>query len=283
MKHGLGKGLDALFALSEEEEKNITQIDIDKISRNPGQPRKKFSKDELDSLAQSIVQNGVIQPIIVRQTDGGYTIVAGERRFRAAKQVGLNQIPIIIKELTDLQVLEISLVENIQREDLNAIEEAMAYKRLSDEFSLTQEKIAENTGKSRVAITNKLRLLGLSEQLQEYIIENKLTEGHGRALLGIEDTGKRKEVAELAIKKKLTVRDVEKLAKKKPKKDKKTQVNEYEEEFKRVENDLAKILGTKVNLSRNINKGKIVIEYYSMEGLNRIIDIIKKQDRNRGE
>lgn len=275
MKHGLGKGLDALFDMNEDE-KNISTIDIDSISRDPSQPRKHFDKEELDALTQSIVQNGVIQPIIVRQTTTGFTIVAGERRFRAAKQAGLAKIPIIIKDLTDLQVLEISLVENIQREDLNSIEEANAYRRLADEFNLTQEKIAESIGKSRVSITNKLRLLGLSEYIQNLIIDGKLSEGHGRALLSIEDTEKRKEIADEIIKKGLNVREAEKLSKKKPKRTKETEPVEYEEEFLRVENDLAKKLGTKVSVSRNLEKGKITIEYYSMDGLNRIIDIIKK-------
>ncbi len=275
MKHGLGKGLDALFDMNEEE-KSVSTIDIDSLTRDPSQPRKHFDKEELDALAQSIVQNGVIQPIIVRQTALGHTIVAGERRFRAAKQAGLTEIPIIIKDLTDLQVLEISLVENIQREDLNAIEEANAYKRLSNEFGLTQEKIAESIGKSRVAITNKLRLLGLSDYIQNLLIEGKLSEGHGRALLAILDEERRKEIADEAVKKGLNVREVEKLSKKKPKTPKEPEPVEYEEEFLRVENDLAKKLGTKVNISRNMEKGKITIEYYSMDGLNRIIDIIKK-------
>lgn len=275
MKHGLGKGLDALFEMNEDE-KSETTIDIDTLLRDPSQPRKHFVKEDLDALAQSIIQNGVIQPIIVRQTNAGYVIVAGERRFRAAKQAGLSEIPIIVKDLTDLQVLEISLVENIQREDLNSIEEANAYKRLSEEFGLTQEKIAESIGKSRVAITNKLRLLGLSEYIQNLIIDGKLSEGHGRALLAIEDSDKRQEIADEIVAKGLNVREVEKLSKKKPKKAKETESVEYEVEFLRVENDLAKKLGTKVNISRNIEKGKITIEYYSMEGLNRIIDIIKK-------
>ncbi|MCK5759325.1 MAG: ParB/RepB/Spo0J family partition protein [Clostridiales bacterium] len=275
MKHGLGKGLDALFDMNEEE-KNTTSIDVDSISRDPTQPRKNFNKEELDALAQSIVQNGIIQPIIVRQTNLGHVIVAGERRFRAAKLAGLTEIPIIVKDLTDLQVLEISLVENIQREDLNAIEEANAYRRLADEFGLTQEKIAESIGKSRVAITNKLRLLGLSKYIQNMIIEGKFSEGHGRALLSIENTDKRKEIADEIVTKGLNVREVEKLSKKKQKTPKVPELVEYEEEFLRVENDLAKKLGTKVNISRNIEKGKITIEYYSMDGLNRIIDIIKK-------
>lgn len=276
MKHGLGKGLDALFDFSEDEEKNITTISIDDISRDPKQPRKVFDKEEMESLAQSIVQNGIIQPIIVRKSDIGYTIVAGERRFRAAKLAGLKEIPIIVKELSDLQVLEISLVENVQRKDLNAIEEANAYRRLSDEFNLTQEKIAESIGKSRVAITNKMRLLGLDEKIQQLIISEKLSEGHGRAILSVEDPEKRMLLAESAVKNGLSVREVEKLAKKKHKEPQKEEKSEYEEEFKRVENDLAKKLGTKVNISRNANKGRIVIEYYSMEGLNRIIDLIKK-------
>lgn len=275
MKHGLGKGLDALFDMNEEEN-NTSTIDIDSIFRDPSQPRKHFDKDELEALAQSIVQNGIIQPIIVRQTNAGYTIVAGERRFRAAKQAGLSEIPIIVKDLTDLQVLEISLVENIQREDLNSIEEANAYKRLSEEFGLTQEKIAESIGKSRVSITNKLRLLGLSDYIKEMIIEGKLSEGHGRALLAIEDTERRKEIADEIVKKGLNVRAVEKLSKKKVKVPKEPEPVEYEEEFLRVENDLAKKLGTKVNITRNTEKGKISIEYYSMDGLNRIIDIIKR-------
>jgi ParB family chromosome partitioning protein len=275
MKHGLGKGLDALFDMNEDE-KSVSTIDIDSISRDPSQPRKHFDKDELDALAQSIVQNGVIQPIIVRQTPAGYTIVAGERRFRAAKQAGLTEIPIIIKDLTDLQVLEISLVENLQREDLNAIEEANAYRRLADEFGLTQEKIAESIGKSRVAITNKLRLLGLSQYIQDLLIEAKLSEGHARALLAIDDEERRIELADFIVKKGLNVREVEKLAKKKKKEPKEPEPVEYEEEFQRVENDLAKKLGTKVSISRNLEKGKITIEYYSMDGLNRIIDIIQK-------
>jgi len=275
MKHGLGKGLDALFDMNEDE-KGATTIDIDSILRDPTQPRKHFDKEDLDALAQSIIQNGIIQPIIVRQTNMGYVIVAGERRFRAAKQAGLSEIPIIVKDLTDLQVLEISLVENIQREDLNSIEEANAYSRLSNEFGMTQEKIAESIGKSRVAITNKLRLLGLSEYIQNLIINGKLTEGHGRALLAIEDLEKRREIADEIVAKGLNVREVEKLSKKKPKKAKEQEPVEYEEEFLRVENDLAKKLGTKVNITRNLEKGKITIEYYSMDGLNRIIDIIKK-------
>jgi len=275
MKHGLGKGLDALFDMNEEEN-NTSTIDIDSIFRDPSQPRKHFDQDELEALAQSIVQNGIIQPIIVRQTSAGYTIVAGERRFRAAKQAGLSEIPIIVKDLTDLQVLEISLVENIQREDLNSIEEANAYKRLSEEFGLTQEKIAESIGKSRVSITNKLRLLGLSDYIKEMIIEGKLSEGHGRALLAIEDSERRKEIADEIVKKGLNVRAVEKLSKKKIKVPKEPEPVEYEEEFLRVENDLAKKLGTKVNITRNTEKGKISIEYYSMDGLNRIIDIIKR-------
>jgi len=277
IKHqGLGKGLDALFDITDEDKKSVDHINIDELSRDPAQPRKTFIQEELDSLAQSIKENGIIQPLIVRKGINGYTIVAGERRFRAAKQLGLTEVPVIVKDISDLQVLEISLVENVQREDLNAIEEATAYKRLADEFKLTQEGISKSIGKSRVAITNKIRLLNLNESIQKMIVEGNLSEGHGRALLAIENDEYRQKVAEDAVKKRLSVREIEKLARKKPPKPKIAIKNEYEAEFKRVENDLAKIFGTKVHLTRNINKGKISIDYYSMEGLNRIIDIIKK-------
>lgn len=277
MKHqGLGKGLDALFTVTEEEKSSIDNINIDELSRDPAQPRKTFNQEELISLAQSIKENGIIQPIIVRKGDNGYTIVAGERRFRAAKQLGLKEVPILVKDISDLQVLEMSLVENVQREDLNAIEEAVAYKRLSDEYKLTQEGISRSIGKSRVAIANKIRLLNLNQKIQNLIVGGQLSEGHGRALLAIEDEKRREKVAKDAVSKNLSVRDIEKIAQKKPKEPKQAITNEYEEEFIRVENDLAKRFGTKVHLSRNINKGKITIEYYSMEGLNRIIDIIKK-------
>ena len=277
MKHqGLGKGLDALFEVTEEEKSSVDHINIDELSRDPAQPRKTFNQEELDSLAQSIKENGIIQPIIVRKSNNGFTIVAGERRFRAAKQLGLKEVPILVKDISDLQVLEISLVENVQREDLNAIEEAIAYKRLSEEFKLTQEGISRSIGKSRVAIANKMRLLNLSSPIQDMIVGGKLSEGHGRALLAIENEEIREKVAKEAVSKGHSVRDIEKIAQRKPKEPKKAIENNYEEEFKRVENDLAKRFGTKVHLSRNINKGKITIEYYSMEGLNRIIDIIKK-------
>ncbi|MBN1623322.1 MAG: ParB/RepB/Spo0J family partition protein [Clostridia bacterium] len=277
MKHqGLGKGLDALFEITEEEKSSIDHISIDDLSRDPAQPRKTFNQEELDSLAQSIKENGIIQPIIVRKSNSGYTIVAGERRFRAAKQLGLKEVPILVKDISDLQVLEISLVENVQREDLNAIEEATAYRRLSEEYKLTQEGISRSIGKSRVAIANKIRLLNLSSPIQEMIVSGKLSEGHGRALLAIENEEYREKIAKDTVFKGLSVRDIEKIAQRKSKEPKKAIENNYEEEFKRVENDLAKRFGTKVHLSRNINKGKITIEYYSMEGLNRIIDIMKK-------
>ncbi|HPQ47661.1 MAG TPA: ParB/RepB/Spo0J family partition protein [Clostridia bacterium] len=277
MKHqGLGKGLDALFEVTEEEKSSIDHINIDELSRDPAQPRKTFNQEELDSLAQSIKENGIIQPIIVRKSNNGYTIVAGERRFRAAKQLGLKEVPILVKDISDLQVLEISLVENVQREDLNAIEEAVAYKRLSEEFKLTQEGISRSIGKSRVAIANKVRLLNLSDTIQKMIVDGKLSEGHGRALLAIENEEIREKIAKEAVSKSFSVRDIEKIAQRKPKEPKKAIEKNYEIEFKRVENDLAKRFGTKVHLTRNIHKGKITIEYYSMEGLNRIIDIIKK-------
>jgi ParB family transcriptional regulator, chromosome partitioning protein len=277
MKKGLGKGLGALLDVTEEDKKFITEIDLDLIDRDKNQPRKNFKEEEIDELAESIRQNGVLQPIIVRQTGDIYTIVAGERRWRAAKKAKLTTIPVIVRSLTDRQILEISLIENVQRKDLNVIEEASAYKRLSDEYQMTQEEIAKGIGKSRSSVTNKLRILELEREIRQLIMDEKISEGHGRALLSIEDPAIRKRTAQLIVEKNLSVRDIEKISSE-LKKEKKTEDKaiEHEEEFRYVENLLAKKLGTKVSITRNSNKGKIVIQYYSMEGLNRIIETIRK-------
>ncbi|MBN2851748.1 MAG: ParB/RepB/Spo0J family partition protein [Clostridia bacterium] len=277
MKKGLGKGLEALFeSATEEEKRTVTEVDINLINRDVNQPRKLFNEEELNNLAQSIASNGIIQPLIVRKVDNGYTIIAGERRWRAAKKLKLKVVPIVVREVTDKQILEFALIENIQRKDLNAIEEAKAFKRLQDEYNMTQEEISLSVGKSRVAITNKLRLLNLDSTLQEFIEKEQLSEGHGRALLGIEDKKLRLEVAVKAIENGLNVREIEKIANAAPKKKKEKQPVLNEEEYAYVENVLAKKLGTRVKITRSSKKGKIVIEYFSLEGLNRIIDIIKK-------
>ena len=275
-KYGLGKGLGALLDISDDNNKNqLIELDIDNIQRDPKQPRKEFSKEELDELAESVREKGILQPILVRKTGDVYTIVAGERRFRAAKQEKLKKVPVIVKEFTEKEVLEISLIENIQRKDLNPIEQAEAYKRLSDEFGATQEEIAKSLGKSRPVVTNKLRLLNLSERILSYLRRGKLTEGHARLLLSINDD-LREDIAQEAAEKGLSVRELEKLIKKAQTEPRKKEEIENEEEFIKVENRLQKKLATKVSISRSIKKGKITIEYYSLEGLNRIIDILSK-------
>ncbi len=274
-KYGLGKGLGALLDIEDENKNQLLNMDIDKIQRDPRQPRKEFSKEELDELAESIREKGIIQPILVRKTGDTYTIVAGERRFRAAKQEKLKTVPVIIKEFTEKEVLEISLIENIQRKDLNPIEQAEAYKRLCDEFGATQEQIAKNLGKSRPVVTNKLRLLTLSERILSYLRRGKLTEGHARLLLSVHEDI-REDLAQEAADKELSVRELEKLIKKAQKEPKKEEQKENDEEFVKVENKLQKKLATKVTITRSIKKGKITIEYYSLEGLNRIIDILSK-------
>ena len=275
-KYGLGKGLGALLDIRDDNNKNqLIELDIDNIQRDPKQPRKEFSKEELDELAESVREKGILQPILVRKTGDVYTIGAGERRFRAAKQEKLKKVPVIVKEFTEKEVLEISLIENIQRKDLNPIEQAEAYKRLSDEFGATQEEIAKSLGKSRPVVTNKLRLLNLSERILSYLRRGKLTEGHARLLLSINDD-LREDVAQEAAEKGLSVRELEKLIKKAQTEPRKKEEIENEEEFIKVENRLLKKLATKVSISRSIKKGKITIEYYSLEGLNRIVDILSK-------
>lgn len=275
-KYGLGKGLGALLNIDEENYKNqLIEMDIDKIQRDPRQPRKEFSKEELDELAESIREKGIIQPILVRKTGETYSIVAGERRFRAAKQEKLKTVPVIVKEFTEREVLEISLIENIQRKDLNPIEQAEAYKRLCDEFGATQEQIAKSLGKSRPVVTNKLRLLTLSERILSYLRRGKISEGHARLLLSIHED-LRDDLAQQAADNELSVRELEKLIKKVQKEPKNNEQIENEEEFIKVENKLQKKLATKVTITRSIKKGKITIEYYSLEGLNRIIDILSK-------
>ena len=275
-KYGLGKGLGALLDISDDNNKNqLIELDIDKIQRDPKQPRKEFSKEELDELAESVREKGILQPILVRKTGDVYTIVAGERRFRAAKQEKLKKDPVIVKEFKEKELKEISLNKNIQRKDLNPIEQAEAYKRLSDEFGATQEEIAKSLGKSRPVVTNKLRLLNLSERILSYLRRGKLTEGHARLLLSINDD-LREDIAQEAAEKGLSVRELEKLIKKAQTEPRKKEEIENEEEFIKVENRLQKKLATKVSISRSIKKGKITIEYYSLEGLNRIIDILSK-------
>ncbi len=274
MKRGLGKGLGAL--IPEEKKESSLMIDINKIKSNSEQPRKNFDNDKILELSESIKVHGIIQPLILKQNNDEYIIIAGERRWRAAKMAGIKEVPAIVMELSDKDILEISLIENIQREDLNPIEEAIAYKKLLTDFEITQEQLSERLGKSRTVITNSMRLMKLDERVQQYIIEGVLSEGHGRALLSIKDNNELQyEVAQKTIDDGMSVRQLEKLIKsgvleRKPKK-KQKELNPY---YRDVKDKLQNHFGTKVNINANKGKGKIEIEYYSEEDLQRILDII---------
>lgn len=289
-KFGLGKGLNALIPedtilstldtkvenASDIKENVSILIDINLIKSNEDQPRKSFDDEKILELAESIKSNGIIQPLVLKKVDDEYIIVAGERRWRAAKSIGLKEVPAIVMNLTEKQILEISLIENIQREDLNSIEEALAYKRLINDFNLTQEELSKRIGKSRVTITNTLRLLNLSEDVQQYIIEGVISEGHGRALLGITDSKVQCELAQNVIDDKLSVRELELLIRKlktSPTRAKSKAANENPY-YKDVTYKLENYFGTKVNITNKNNKGKIEIEYYSEEDLQRILEII---------
>lgn len=280
-KFSLGKGLGALIPEESDEirdQNNKILIPINSIKNDNDQPRKLFDSEKIAELAESIKTHGIIQPLILRRDkDEQYIIVAGERRWRAAKMAGIKEVPAVIMDLSDRDILEISLIENIQRQDLNPIEEALAYKRLLNDFSITQEELSKRIGKSRVAITNTIRLTNLDERVQQYIIESIITEGHGRALLTISDKQKQYELAQQVIDEKLSVRELERLIKR----IKDTETNENIEEvnkenpyYKEIKNQLQNYFGTKVNISSKKNKGKIEIEYYSEEDLQRILDII---------
>ncbi|MCM0647027.1 ParB/RepB/Spo0J family partition protein [Clostridium swellfunianum] len=277
-KFGLGKGLGALIPEEESsiDDNAVMKIEMNLIKANENQPRKNFDEEKIEQLAESIKEHGVVQPIVLKKEGNTYTIVAGERRWRASKSIGLKEIPAVVMDLTDKQVLEISLIENIQREDLNPIEEAIAYRKLIEEFELTQEELSKRIGKSRTAVTNCLRLLNLDERVQDYLIDGVITEGHGRTLLAILDKDIQYSFAQKIIDESLNVRDTEKLIKSlgKEKKVNKQQQNIYHTDIKdRLEN----YFGTKVSLVSKKNKGKIEIEYYSEEDLQRILDILELQ------
>lgn len=281
-KFTLGKGLGALIP---DDSTDITDgngkisISINKIKSDDEQPRKLFDSEKIAELAESIKTHGIIQPLILRKyNEEQYIIVAGERRWRAAKMAGLKEVPAIIMELSSKDTLEISLIENIQRQDLNPIEEALAYKKLLNDFKITQEELSKRIGKSRVAIANTIRLINLDERVQQYIIECIITEGHGRALLAINDKEKQYEIAQIVIDEKLSVRELENLIKKSNDIDSKDKSSEDIEKlnpyYKDIKNQLQNYFGTKVNILNKKNKGKIEIEYYSEEDLQRILDII---------
>ena len=280
-KFGLGKGLGALISENEEEtnENSKLLIPLNKIKSNAEQPRKSFDNERIAELAESIKHHGIIQPLILMKENEDYVIIAGERRWRAAKMAGLKEVPAIIMDNKKKEVLEVSLIENIQRQDLNPIEEALAYKRLIDEFKLTQEELSKRIGKSRTTITNCMRLINLDDRVKEYIIEGVLSEGHGRTLLSINDEELQYTIAQKVIDEGLSVRELEKLIKKvystdKKKKDNKEVNDENNIYYKDIEEKLQSHFGTKIKLSYKKDKGKIEIEYYSEEDLQRILDII---------
>ncbi|APF24823.1 ParB/RepB/Spo0J family partition protein [Clostridium butyricum] len=282
-KFALGKGLSALIPedvveTEQQDEKGKMLIPLNEIRNDNNQPRKAFDNDKIAELTESIKTHGIIQPLILRKSDDGlYVIVAGERRWRAAKMAGLKDVPAIVMELSEKDVLEISLIENIQRQDLNPIEEASAYKKLLSDFNLTQEDLSKRIGKSRTAITNTMRLMNLDIRVQQYIIEGIITEGHGRALLGIKDKEIQYELSQKVIDENLSVRELERLVKRilegKTAEEKETN-NELNPYYKEIKNQLQSYFGTKVNISNKNNKGKIEIEYYSEDDLQRILDII---------
>uniref|UniRef100_UPI004037C70E ParB/RepB/Spo0J family partition protein n=1 Tax=Roseburia hominis TaxID=301301 RepID=UPI004037C70E len=263
-----------------QEKTSEIKVKITKVEPNKEQPRKSFDEDALIELSESIKQFGILQPLLVQDKKDYYEIIAGERRWRAAKMAGLKEVPVIIKDFTEQEVVEISLIENIQRENLNPIEEAIAYKRLLTEFNLKQDEVAERVSKSRTAVTNSMRLLKLDEKVQQMVIDDMISTGHARALLGIEDKEKQYQIAQEIFDKKLSVRETEKLVKKmqkekiapeKEKLDEKTLVAYHD-----VEEKMKAIFGTKVSINAKDNKkGKIEIEYYSMDEFNRIFEMFQ--------
>lgn len=279
-KSVLGKGLGALIPdeIHEKEIERLNTLPIEFIKSNDSQPRKSFDEEKIEELSQSIKEFGIIQPIIVKKisNESKYEIVAGERRWRAAKLAGLKEVPIIMKELSNREVLEISLIENIQREDLNPIEESKAYQELLNNFNLTQGELSKKLGKSRVAITNSLRLLNLDKRVQEMLVDGIVKEGHGRALLAIKDTDIQFEIAQKIVMNKLSVRETENLVKSLNKKEdiKNRNVIKNNPYYKDIKDRLENFFQTKVKIDNKNNKGKIEIEYYSEEDLQRIIDIL---------
>ena len=312
-KNGLGRGLDALFpdkkTASKENEVKFTaklekktepavkvrnikerieaprqkkvpmMIKISMVEPNPNQPRKQFDEDALLELSESVKQYGILQPLLVSDKKDYYEIIAGERRWRAAKLAGLKEVPVIVKEFSEQELVEISLIENIQREDLNAVEEAMAYKRLMDEFHLKQDEIADRVGKSRTAVTNSMRLLKLSAKVQQMLIDEMITAGHARAILAVSDMEKQESLAMRVFDEKLSVRETEKLVKAvlaPPKENKPHSYSAEDVAYENLEEKMKSIMGTKVLIHRKKNdKGKIEIEYYSRDELERIIDLFE--------
>lgn len=281
-KGGLGRGLDALFAENDSSSAQAQTLKISEIEPNKNQPRKDFDESALAQLAESISQHGVIQPLIVKpMTNGRYLLVAGERRWRASRMAGLSQVPVVIKELDDKQVAEISLIENLQREDLNPVEEALGYRELMDRFSLTQDEVSRRVGKSRPAVTNSLRLLTLPEDVLALLKSGRLSAGHARALLAVSDENELKAAAQTVVKKGLSVRETERLTGKKGKgspadKSAREKAQSRETYFDEMQIALTEHLGRRVTVSGSGAKGVLQIEFYSKDELSSLAEKLTK-------
>lgn len=308
-KKGLGRGLESLFGFYEEESNEtitnqqlkqsssantvkqsagVSEIDINKIIPNPNQPRKHFDEEALQELSSSIKLHGVIQPLVVNQTpDGDYMIIAGERRWRASKMAGLEKVPVVVKNYTEKQIKEISIIENLQREDLNPIEAARAIKQLMDEYNLTQEVVSDRIGKSRSSVANTLRLLSLYPDVIKMIEDGKLSSGHARSLVVVDDTTEQIKLAKQAASGKMSVRELEKAVKNylNPPKSA-TKVQEQSLELKELINEMQRVFATKVSAIGNDNKGRIYIDYYSRDDLDRLsdmVELLKKKEITLGD
>jgi len=295
VKRGLGKGLDSLIradvlesvkpetkvsAGNEKSEDGVTLVKMSMVEPNREQPRKKFNEDSLQELADSIKQYGILQPILVQNKNTYYEIIAGERRWRAAKILGLKEIPVIVKELTEQEKLEIGLIENLQRDDINPIEEAQAFKKLLTEYHLTQDEVAERVSKSRTAVTNSIRLLKLCDEVQNMVIEGMITTGHARALISVEDPKDQYMLAQKIFDERLSVREVEKLIKNlnKPEKPKKPENKTLEAIYSDISERLRQALSTKVSINAKENgSGKIEIEFYNHEDLERLLEYLSSR------
>lgn len=277
----LGRGLDALIpSLDINDDDKVIHIPLKELRANPYQPRKHFSEESIQELASSIKEHGVIQPIIVRKVVKGYEIIAGERRWRASQASQMDTIPAVVREFTDQQVMEIALIENLQREDLNAIEIAVAYQGLIDQFQLTQEELSAKVGKSRSHIANFLRLLQLPQEIKEYVSRGTLSMGHARAIVGVQNTEEQKELAELTIRNRWSVRELEESIQKRTEpviKDKKTKTKKKDPYIHQIEEELQDYYKTSVKIKHNKNKGKIEITYYNLDDLERLLSILQNK------
>jgi ParB family chromosome partitioning protein len=278
----LGKGLGALIPeFGRDESKTLFYCGIEEIVPNRSQPRKHFDESKLQELAESIKEKGVLEPLIVRRLDGGYQLIVGERRWRAAQKAGLKEVPVLVKEIEGREALEVSLIENLQREDLNPIEEAEAFKRLTEEFEISQGELATRIGKDRTTIANALRLLKLPTEVRNQLLQNRITSGHARAILSLETKEKQKELCALIIQRGLSVREAEALAKRWSEKPKRAvtpakERSDLESQLNSLQDSLRRHLGTKVHITQKGKRGRIEIEYYSSEDLERIVETILK-------